>query len=89
VFVFLFFLLLFPSYLLLFNSLHSSAPQTAAPAQSGGPSMLGTFASSMAGSVAGSVIGHSVAGMMQGGSSAENVAQSTEQVSHNSIIFKN
>ena len=44
----------------------------AAPAA--GPSMMGTFGSSMAGSVAGSMLGNAISGSMSGGSAPAAVA---------------
>eukprot|EP01111_Echinosteliopsis_oligospora_P001724 TRINITY_DN12525_c0_g1_i1.p2 TRINITY_DN12525_c0_g1~~TRINITY_DN12525_c0_g1_i1.p2 ORF type:complete len:155 (-),score=73.43 TRINITY_DN12525_c0_g1_i1:652-1116(-) len=46
----------------------AAAPAPAsAPVSSGGPSLMGTMASSAAGGIAGSVVGHSIANMMFGG----------------------
>ena len=45
-------------------------PPQAMPPAAGGPSMMGTFGSSMAGSVAGSMLGNAISGSISGGGHA-------------------
>mmetsp|Transcript_70169 Transcript_70169/g.210872 ORF Transcript_70169/g.210872 Transcript_70169/m.210872 type:complete len:140 (+) Transcript_70169:269-688(+) len=47
----------------------AAAPPQAMPAPAAGPSMMGTFGSSMAGSVAGSMLGNAISSSMSGGRS--------------------